>query len=89
VRVGAAGRLGRAGATRRGPALGARIEAHAALILGLVDQKSDITLAEIQAALAKAGVQAGTGTIWRLFQRRRITRNKRRRTLRSRTARTS
>jgi transposase len=30
----------------------ARIEAHAALILGLIEQKSDITLAEIQAELA-------------------------------------
>jgi len=66
-----------------------RIEAHAALILGLVEQKSDITLAEIQAELARAGVAAGIGTIWRFFDRHRITRKKRRRTPPSRTARTS
>lgn len=52
----------------------ARIEAHAALILGLIEQKSDITLAEIQSELARAGVAAGIGTIWRFFDRHRITR---------------
>jgi len=67
----------------------ARIEVHADLLLGLVDRKSDITLAEIQAELARAGVQAGIGTIWRFFDRHRVTRKKRRRTLRSRTVRTS
>jgi transposase len=66
-----------------------RIEAHAALILGLVEQKSDIALTEIRAELAKAGVAVGIATIWRFFDRRRITRKKRRRTPRSRTARTS
>ena len=67
----------------------AQIEAHAALILRLVDQKSDITLREIRAELAKAGVQAGIGTLWRFFDRRRMTRKKRQRTPRSRTGRTS
>ncbi|RYH99484.1 MAG: IS630 family transposase, partial [Acetobacteraceae bacterium] len=54
----------------------ARIEAHAALILRLVDHKSDITLREIQAGLAKAGVSAGIGTLWRFLDRRRMTRKK-------------
>lgn len=54
----------------------ARIEAHAALILRLVDAKSDMTLREIQAELAKAGVSAGIGTLWRFFSRRRMTRKK-------------
>jgi transposase len=67
----------------------ARIEAHAALILGLVEQKSDITLAEIQSELARAGVAAGIGTIWRFFDRHRITRKKSRRTRPNRTAQTS
>ena len=66
-----------------------RIEAHSALILGLVEQKSDITLSEIQAELARAGVAAGIGTIWRFFDRHRITRKKRPRTPPSRTVRTS
>jgi len=54
----------------------ARIEAHAPLILELLKQKSDITLAEIQAELAKAGVPASIATIWRFFERHRITRKK-------------
>ena len=66
-----------------------RIDEHATLILGLVDAKSDITLKEIRAGLAQAGVSAGIGTIWRFFARRRITWKKRRPTRRSRTGPTS
>ena len=65
------------------------LAAVAALILRLVDQKSDITLREIRAELAKAGVQAGIGTLWRFFDRRRMTRKKRQRTPPSSNARTS
>jgi transposase len=61
-----------------------RIEAHAALILGLVERKSDIALTEIRAELARVGVAAGVTTLWRFFRRHQITRKKRRRTLRSR-----
>ncbi len=82
-----------AGSVAPGPLGGdrrsARIEAHAALILDLVDQTSDITLQEIRVELAKAGVSAGIGTLWRFFDRRRMTWKKRRRTPPSRTARTS
>ena len=82
-----------AGSVAPGPLGGdrrsARIEAHAGLILDLIEQKSDITLAEIQTKLAKAGVPAGIGTIWRFFDRHRITRKKRRRTPPSRTVLTS
>jgi transposase len=65
------------------------IEAHAALILSLVERKPDIALAEIRAELARGGVEAGITTIWRFFQRHRITRKKRQRMLQSRTAQTS
>ena len=82
-----------AGSVAPGPLGGdrrsARIEAHAALILSLVDRKSDISLVEIRAGLAEAGVSAGISTLWRFFDRHRITRKKSRRTPRSRTARTS
>jgi transposase len=81
------------GAVAPGPLGGdrrsARIEAHAPLILRLVDQKSDITLKEIRAELAKAGVSVGIGTLWRFFDRRRMTWKKSRRTPPSRTGRTS
>jgi len=66
-----------------------RIEAHAGLILGLVEKTPDLTLEELRAALAQRGVAAGYGTLWRFFDRRRITRKKRPRTPPSRTARTS
>ena len=82
-----------AGSVAPGPLGGdrrsARIEAHGALIRSLLDQKSDITLEEIRVELARAGVQAGTVTIWRFFQRHRLTRKKSRRTRPSRAVRTS
>ncbi len=82
-----------AGSVRPGPLGGdrrsARIEAHAALILQLVDQTSDITLKEIRGKLAEAGVSAGIGTPWRFFDRRSMSWKKRRSTPPSRSARTS
>jgi transposase len=66
-----------------------RIEAHAPLILGLVERTSDITLKEIRAELAEAGVSVGIGTLWRFFGRRRMTWRKRPPTPRSGAARTS
>jgi hypothetical protein len=54
----------------------ARIEAHAGRIIGMLDGKPDITLAQIQTQLARAGVAAGIGTIARFFERHRITRKK-------------
>ena len=50
-----------------------RIEAHATLILALVDKTSDITLAELQAKLNEQGLRFGIATLWRFFDRRRIT----------------
>ena len=66
-----------------------RIEAHAALILGLLEQKRDITLAELRAGLAEHGVLAGMATLWRFFDRRKITLKKSRRTRTSRPGPTS
>ena len=55
-------------------------------ILGAI-AKDDVTLVELQALLAERGTPGGT--LWRFFDRHRITRKKRRRTLPSRTAPTS
>ncbi len=66
-----------------------RIESHGDLILGLVDRQSDITLAELRAALAEQGVAVGMATLWRFFRRRRITLKKSRRTRTSRAVPTS
>jgi transposase len=66
-----------------------RIEKQADVILALLDAKSDITLAELQAALAKRGVLVSGASIWRFFDRRRITLKKSRRTRTSRAGPTS
>lgn len=82
-----------AGSVAPGPLGGdrrsARIEAHAPLILRLVAQEADITLKEIRAELANAGVAVGIGTLWRFFARRRMTWKKSRPMPLSRTGRTS
>lgn len=66
-----------------------RIEAHAELILSLVEDKPDITLGELQARLAEHGIGAAVSTLWRFFKRHGITRKKRRRMPPSRTGPTS
>jgi transposase len=71
----------RQGDVRPGPLGGdrrsARIEAHSALILELLANKDDVTLAEIKASLAERGISAGMGTLWRFFDRHKITLKKR------------
>src|SRR5215470_9966695 len=56
-----------------GDRLSHRIEAQADLIMALVDATSDITLVELQAALAECGHHFGIGTLWRFFDRRGVT----------------
>jgi transposase len=57
-----------------------RIEAQADFILAEYEAERAITLAELQAKLAARGTNVGIGTLWRFFDRRRITLKKRRRT---------
>jgi transposase len=64
-----------------------RIEAEAAFILGAVVQQPDITLAELKGKLSERGMSVGIGTLWRFFQRHRITLKKRVRMPLSRSAR--
>ena len=66
-----------------------RIEAHAPLILELLDQKRDATLQELRDELAEHGVAVGMGTLWRFFDRRKITLKKSRATRTNRAALTS
>lgn len=66
-----------------------RIEAHADFLIGEVGARPDITLAELQGKLAERGIAVGIGTLWRFFDRRRITLKKRRRMPPSSSARTS
>ena len=65
-----------------------RIEAYAALILGAVEERADITLAElVEHVQAETGARFATGTFWRFFDRRGITVKKRRAMRPSRSAR--
>jgi transposase len=66
-----------------------RIEAVAALVLDLLEQKSDATIEELRHALSERGHSFGYGTLRRFFKRHRITRKKRRPLPPSRSARTS
>lgn len=65
----------------------ARIENHAGFILEAVEQTADLTLAELQAKLkAERTEHFGIGTLWRFFERHRITLKKSRRMLRNKAA---
>jgi transposase len=55
----------------------ARIEAHGPLILSLVEARRDITLVELRAALVERGIGVAVSTLWRFFDRHRITLKKR------------
>lgn len=61
-----------------------KTEAHAGLIMAMLEENGDITLTEIRAGLAKRGIAVGVGTLWRFFDRHKITRKKSRATRSSR-----
>lgn len=50
-----------------------RIEAHAQLILDAVAARPDITLAELRDTLAAHGAASSIASLWRFFDRRKIT----------------
>jgi len=74
---------------RGGDRLSGRIEAQAARIRTLIDEKDDLTLTEIRAHLAEEGHHFSVGTLWRFFARHRITWKKRPPMRQSKTGRTS
>ena len=55
-----------------------RTEVHSELILGAVMEKSDITLAEMRDKLKDLGISVSIASLWRFFDRRKITLKKRR-----------
>ena len=64
-----------------------RIEVHAEAILALVEERPDMTLAEIAAHLEQAhGLLVAQSTVWRFFERRGITVKKNRARQRARAA---
>ena len=67
----------------------AAIEAQGETILSLLAEQPDTTLAVYQEALAKTGHRFSVSTIWRFFERRKLTLKKRPRTRPSRSGPTS
>ncbi len=63
-----------------------RIEAQADFILAAVEERPDVTLAELQALLLERGVSVGIGSLWRFFERRGISFKKNRARRRARPA---
>lgn len=64
-----------------------RIEAHGQEILALIDERPDMTLAEIAGHLRHAhGLQVAQSTVWRFFERHGMTLKKNRARQRARTA---
>ena len=54
---------------RGGDRRSGRIEGAAEFLLAKVEEKPDITLAELQALLKERDLSVGTGTVWRFFDR--------------------
>ena len=63
-----------------------RVEAHAAKVLGWIEDQRDLTLVEIADRLAEEGHVFAPSTIWRLLDRHRMTFKKRPRMPANRTA---
>jgi transposase len=71
---------------RGGDRRSGRIEAEAEFLLQEIADRRDITLEELQAKLQERGTRVGIGTLWRFFDRRRISFKKRRHMLPSNSA---
>jgi transposase len=48
------------------------LEDHAGFLLGLISERSDLTLDEIVAAMRKEGIPGSRSAVWRFFERRNI-----------------
>lgn len=74
----------------RGQPKGSKLDAHREAILGWIDEKDDITIAEIREKLVvERGMGAGVGTVWSFLDRCGLTFKKRPRTPPSKNGRTS
>lgn len=73
---------------RQGQPRGSKLDVHEGFILGLVEERKDISLDEIAARLAEEhGLRAAPSTVWLFFANRGITFKKRQRTRSSNSAR--
>lgn len=64
---------GEMGPGKRGNPSGSKLDPHAAYLLGLLEDCCDLTLNDVQRRLlADHGMSAGIGTIWRFYNRHKI-----------------
>ena len=62
-------RTGTVAAKRMGGYARSPLEDHAALVLGFIAERPDLTIEEVRAALRARGIGAGHGSVWRFFNR--------------------
>ena len=62
-------RTGSVAALPMGGSFRSPLDDHEAWILALVNERPDLTLAEVRGRLREQGVQAAIGSIWRFFER--------------------
>ena len=62
-------RTGTVAAKRMGGYARSPLEDHAALVLGFIAERPDLTIEEVRAALRARGIGAGQGSVWRFFNR--------------------
>ena len=75
---------------KQGKPPGSKLDMHEGFLLGLIEEKVDVTLAEMRRRLAdERGVDAGIGTLWQFFKQRQISLKKRRAMRLSRRVKTS
>ena len=81
------GETGEVAARKQGQPGGSKLDAHEAFILALVEERPDISLAEIAQRLTEQrSVSACLATVWYFFERRGISFNKNRARRRARAA---
>jgi len=79
-------RTGSVAAKRMGGYTRPPLDDHAALVLGLITDRPDLTIEEIRAALQARGIRAGYGSVWRFLARHGISFKKNRAGRRARSA---
>lgn len=80
---------GERAARRQGQPKRSKLDAHEAFLLGLIEERIDISLEEMRRRLEREhGVRAAIGTLWAFFARRGVTVKKRRAMRANRSAKT-
>ena len=69
---------GRTRARAMGGDTRSKLTGQRAVVLGLIEQRPDLTLEEVRWALAEQGLKVGYGTVWRFFDREGISLKKNR-----------